>query len=82
MIHARSSLLQQRRYSVYRVLSQHIPTNTIVEAYRTPHHSIAAEQLHETKKNLRTCPGHRSWHHWLDIIYVLDPSDVVDEVTA
>ena len=36
LLHTKVTTVTQRRHSIYRVLSQHIPTREIIEAYRTP----------------------------------------------
>lgn len=76
LLHTKVTTVTQRRHSIYRVLSQHIPTREIIEAYRTPYREVADEQLQETINNLRDCPGAKNWTHWIDMVYIMSEPEI------
>lgn len=76
LLHTKVATVTRRRHSIYRVLSQHIPTKAITEAYRTPYREVADEQLQETIRNLRECPNAKSWNHWVDMVYIMSEPEI------
>lgn len=76
LLHTKVTTVTQRRHSIYRVLSQHIPTKAITEAYRTPYREVADEQLQETIRNLRDCPNAKDWHHFIDMVYIMSEPEI------